>query len=34
MLLFQRAVVEGSFSMIFQCSRYVDMAMATVGEEK
>ncbi len=34
MLLFQRAVVEGSFSMIFQCSRYVDMAMATEGEEK
>jgi len=34
MLLFQRAIVEGSFSMIFQCSRYVDMAMATEGEEK
>lgn len=34
MLLFQRAVVEGSFSIIFQCSQYVDMAMATEGEEK
>lgn len=34
MLLFQRAIVEGSFSMIFQCSLYVDMAMATEGEEK
>jgi len=34
MLLFQRAIVEGSFSIIFQCSLYVDMAMATEGEEK
>jgi butyryl-CoA dehydrogenase len=34
MLLFQRAVVEGSLSLIFQCSLYVDMSTATSGEEK
>jgi butyryl-CoA dehydrogenase len=34
MLLFQRAVVEGSLSLIFQCSRYVDLAFVTQGEEK
>jgi butyryl-CoA dehydrogenase len=34
MLLFQRAVVEGSLSLIFQCSRYVDLAMVTEAEER
>ncbi len=34
MLLFQRAVVEGSLSLIFQCSQYVDLAFVTQGEEK
>jgi len=34
MLLFQRAVVEGSLALIFQCAQYVDLAMVTEGEEK
>ncbi len=34
MLLFQRAIVEGSLSLIFQCSQYVDLASVTQGEEK
>ena len=34
MLLFQRAVVEGSMSLIFQCARYVDLARVLDGEEK
>jgi butyryl-CoA dehydrogenase len=34
MLLFQRAVVEGSFSIIFQCARYYDLLNVTEGEEK
>jgi butyryl-CoA dehydrogenase len=34
MLLFQRAVVEGSLALIFQCSHYVDLALVTEGEEK
>jgi alkylation response protein AidB-like acyl-CoA dehydrogenase len=34
MLLFQRAIVEGSFSLLLQCSRYEDMTKLTTGEEK
>lgn len=34
MLLFQRAVVEGSLGLIFQCAKYVDLALVTEGEEK
>ncbi len=34
MLLFQRAVVEGSLALIFQCARYVDLTQVTEGEEK
>ncbi|MCE5262362.1 MAG: acyl-CoA dehydrogenase, partial [Deltaproteobacteria bacterium] len=34
MLLFQRAVVEGSLGLIFQCAQYVDLAHVTEGEEK
>jgi alkylation response protein AidB-like acyl-CoA dehydrogenase len=34
MLLFQRAIVEGSFSIIFQCSRYYDLTNVTEGAEK
>jgi butyryl-CoA dehydrogenase len=34
MLLFQRAVVEGSMSLIFQCAKYVDLAHVLDGEEK
>jgi hypothetical protein len=34
MLLFQRAVVEGSISLLMQCSRYVDRIKVTVGEER
>jgi len=33
MLLFQRAVVEGSLSLILQCGMYEDMASVTEGEE-
>lgn len=34
MLLFQRAVVEGSLSLILQCSRWADLAAVSQGEEK
>ncbi len=34
MLLFQRAVVEGSFSLLLQCSLYADQARVLTGEEK
>jgi alkylation response protein AidB-like acyl-CoA dehydrogenase len=34
MLLFQRAVVEGSFSLLLQCSTYADRARVLTGEEK
>lgn len=34
MLLFQRAVTEGSLSLLLQCSRYVDQMQVAEGEEK
>jgi butyryl-CoA dehydrogenase len=34
MLLFQRAVVEGSLALIFQCALWVDLAQVTQGDEK
>ncbi|MFH1481683.1 MAG: acyl-CoA dehydrogenase [Pseudomonadota bacterium] len=34
MLLFQRAVIEGSLSLLLQCSKYMDMQKITKGEEK
>ena len=34
MLLFQRAVSEGSLSLLMQCSRYVDLQKILDGEEK
>jgi alkylation response protein AidB-like acyl-CoA dehydrogenase len=34
MLLFQRAVVEGSMSLLFQCARYLDLVTVLQGEEK
>jgi len=34
MLLFQRAIVEGSLSLLFQCSKYFDLAHVTSGEGK
>ncbi len=34
MLLFQRAVVEGSLALILQCSRWADLASVSEGEEK
>jgi butyryl-CoA dehydrogenase len=34
MLLFQRAVVEGSLSIIFQCARYGDLVNVLNGEER
>jgi alkylation response protein AidB-like acyl-CoA dehydrogenase len=34
MLLFQRAIVEGSLSLLFQCARYADMEIVLSGEEK
>ncbi len=34
MLLFQKAVVEGSLSLIMQCSRYVDMIQVLPGDKK
>jgi alkylation response protein AidB-like acyl-CoA dehydrogenase len=34
MLLFQRAVVEGSLALIFQCAQYTDLARVTAGDEK
>ncbi len=34
MLLFQRAVVEGSLSLIMQCALYADLGRVLTGEEK
>jgi butyryl-CoA dehydrogenase len=34
MLLFQRAVVEGSFSLLMQCSQYEDMSRVALPNEK
>jgi butyryl-CoA dehydrogenase len=34
MLLFQRAVVEGSLSLLMQCSKYVDMIKVLPADEK
>jgi alkylation response protein AidB-like acyl-CoA dehydrogenase len=34
MLLFQKAVVEGSLSLIMQCARYVDLESVSEGGEK
>ncbi|MBI5606121.1 MAG: acyl-CoA dehydrogenase [Deltaproteobacteria bacterium] len=34
MLLFQRAITEGSLAILLQCSRYVDQMKITEGEER
>ncbi|MEQ8627844.1 acyl-CoA dehydrogenase [Ekhidna sp.] len=34
MLLHQKAIVEGSLSLILECARYVDMQLISEGEEK
>ncbi|MBW2031337.1 MAG: acyl-CoA dehydrogenase [Deltaproteobacteria bacterium] len=34
MLLYQRAIVEGSLSLLFQCARYADLERVLEGEEK
>jgi alkylation response protein AidB-like acyl-CoA dehydrogenase len=34
MLLFQRAVVEGSLSLLMQCGKYVDLEKVLEGDEK
>lgn len=34
MLLFQRSVVEGSLSLLMECSRYSDLCRVTTGEEQ
>ncbi|MBW1786383.1 MAG: acyl-CoA dehydrogenase [Deltaproteobacteria bacterium] len=34
MLLFQRAVVEGSLSILLQCSKYADLEIVSSGEDK
>lgn len=34
MLLFQKAVVEGSLSLLLQCARYADLAIVSGEEEK
>ena len=34
MLLFQRSIVEGSFALLLQCSRYEDMCKLTTDDEK
>jgi len=34
MLLFQRAIMEGSVSLLLQCGLYSDLVEATVGDEK
>ncbi|WMX16248.1 MULTISPECIES: acyl-CoA dehydrogenase [unclassified Aureispira] len=34
MLLFQRSVVEGSLSLLMECSRYADLVRVTKGEEQ
>lgn len=33
MLLFQRSIVEGSLSLLMECSRYADLLRVTSGEE-
>jgi alkylation response protein AidB-like acyl-CoA dehydrogenase len=34
MLLFQRAILEGSLSLLMQCTKYVDLVSVLSGEEK
>ena len=34
MLLFQRSVSEGAFSLLLQCSKYVDLQKGYKGEKK
>jgi butyryl-CoA dehydrogenase len=34
MLLFQRAIIEGSLSLLFQCSMYADLEIVLTGKEK
>lgn len=34
MLLFQKSVIEGSLSLLVQCSKYVDLQIVTQGKEK
>lgn len=34
MLLFQRTIVEGSLSLLFQCSKYADLEIVLTGEER
>ena len=34
MLLFQRAIVEGSLCLNLQCAKYVDLSLVLAGEEK
>jgi butyryl-CoA dehydrogenase len=34
MLLFQRAIVEGSLALLFQCAKFADLEIVTTGEEK
>ncbi len=34
MLLYQKAMVEGSLSLLFQCAKYADMEIVLTGEEK
>ena len=34
MLLFQRAVVEGSLSLLIQCAKYADLEIVLTGEDK
>ena len=34
MLLFQRAIIDGSLSLLFQCSKYADLEIVLDGEEK
>ena len=34
MLLFQRSIIEGSLSLLLQCSKYADLVVVTTGEEK
>ncbi|MCD6570497.1 MAG: acyl-CoA dehydrogenase [Deltaproteobacteria bacterium] len=34
MLLFQRSIIEGSLSLLFQCNKYSDLQIVLEGEEK
>ena len=34
MLLFQRSIIEGSLSLLLQCSKYADLVVVTTGEKK